>query len=401
MKKLIITLLIAGMLIPAMNFAQDTWTQKTDLPGTARWGSLGFSIGTKGYIGTGFCNDGTTMFDAKDFWEYDPGTDTWTQKADVGGTVREQAVGFSIGLKGYIGTGMDFSVNAIFLNDFWEYDPSTNIWTQKANFGGAARAGSVGFSIGTKGYIGTGYCNDGTTEFYTKDFWEYDPGIDSWSKLADFGGTARGSATGFSIGTKGYIGTGGDNVTIFMKDFWEFDPGINSWSQKADFGGTARTGAVGFAIETKGYIGTGRYNNDFWEYDPGINSWSEKAYCGGTGRDAAAGFSIGTKGYIGTGDEEIWSKDFWEYSPSSVSVNEISLNDQIISVFPNPVADNLTVVTHPKSEIKILNIEGQIIKTIYTSDKETTIDLKDLPSGVYIIKATDNKGVSMRRFVKK
>jgi hypothetical protein len=31
--------------------------------------------------------------------------DTWTQKADVGGEAREFAVGFSIGNKGYIGTG--------------------------------------------------------------------------------------------------------------------------------------------------------------------------------------------------------------------------------------------------------------------------------------------------------
>ena len=41
--------------------------------------------------------------------------------------------------------------------DFWEYDPAANTWTQKADFGGTARDGAVGFSIGSKGYIGTGY----------------------------------------------------------------------------------------------------------------------------------------------------------------------------------------------------------------------------------------------------
>ena len=45
-----------------------------------------------------------------------------------------------------------------------------NTWTQKADFGGTARNAAVGFSIGSKGYIGTGY--DGS---YCKDFWEYDP----------------------------------------------------------------------------------------------------------------------------------------------------------------------------------------------------------------------------------
>ena len=48
---------------------------------------------------------------AKDFWEYDPIANTWTQKADFGGTARAVAVGFSIGSKGYIGTGFDCSYN--------------------------------------------------------------------------------------------------------------------------------------------------------------------------------------------------------------------------------------------------------------------------------------------------
>ena len=57
----------------------------------------------------------------------------------------------------------------------------------------------------------------------------------TWTQKADFGGGAREHATGFSIGTKGYIGLG-DNFNLF-KDFWEYDPGTDTWTQKADFGG--------------------------------------------------------------------------------------------------------------------------------------------------------------------
>ena len=123
--------------------------------------AVGFSIGTKGYIGTG------SVFD-QEFWEYDPSSNTWTQKANFGGLPRLKAVGFSIGTLGYIGTG-DGSFG-VFYNDFWQYDPSSNTWTQKANFGGTARMEAVGFSIGTQGYIGTGY--DGS---YKNDFWQYTP----------------------------------------------------------------------------------------------------------------------------------------------------------------------------------------------------------------------------------
>ncbi|HUM48326.1 MAG TPA: hypothetical protein PLD84_15450, partial [Chitinophagales bacterium] len=253
-KNLLISILF---LASGMNLAQaqNTWTQKADFGGTGIAAATGFSIGSKGYIGTGsdFYNY------LKGFWEYDPATDAWTQKADVGGTGRDYAVGFSIGNKGYIGTGEFFDGSFHFYNDFWEYDPLSNVWTKKADFGGAGRANAVGFSIGNKGYIGTGYFYDGSDHFF-KDFWEYDPDTDTWTQKADFGGTARFSPVGFSIGDKGYVGTGFDGTPFpdyLKKDFWEYDPAINSWKQKADFGGTARYVATGFSIDSKGYIGTG------------------------------------------------------------------------------------------------------------------------------------------------
>src|SRR5207344_501400 len=97
--------------------------------------------------------------------------------------------------------------------------------------------------------------------------WEYDSSTNSWTQKADFGGGPRADAAGFSIGGKGYWGTGQDSERIiFYRDFWQFDPIANTWSQKADFGGTGRTTATGFSIGSKGYIGLGvdgsEYKND-------------------------------------------------------------------------------------------------------------------------------------------
>src|SRR3990172_7611012 len=91
-------------------------------------------------------------------------------------------------------------------------------WSAKANFGGTGRSNAVAFSIGSYGYIGTGY--DGVTK---KDFWRYDPAANLWSQMADFGGTARRAATGFAIGNFGYIGTGYDGTGPYTKDFWQYD----------------------------------------------------------------------------------------------------------------------------------------------------------------------------------
>jgi hypothetical protein len=307
MKKILLTYTLLIITGAASSQAPDSWTQKADFGGTGRNSAVGFSIGSKGYLGTGWIGNGFM----KDFWEYDPELNTWTQKADFGGDARYHAVGFSIGSKGYLGTGGN---NFSLLKDFWEYDPELNTWTQKADFGGLPCREAVGFSIGSKGYLGTGSSDSGDT----KDFWEYDPQLNIWTEKRGFRGGARRSAVGFSIGNKGYLGTGYIQYSGNQKDFWEYDPELNTWTKRADFGGTARDEAVGFRIDSKGYLGTGSdafsKTKDFWAYDPGLNMWTQKADFGGDARFLAVGFSIGSKGYLGTGVAFSNTKDFWEYT---------------------------------------------------------------------------------------
>ncbi|MBI4930251.1 MAG: T9SS type A sorting domain-containing protein [Bacteroidetes bacterium] len=354
MKKLLLIFFLFVIASEAkQSLAQGTWTQKANFGGTARWYAVGFSIGTKGYIGTG--DDGSVPF-KKDFWEWDQSTDVWTQKANFGGTARRKAVGFSIGTKGYIGTG-DANTGG-YQQDFWEWDQSTNVWTQKTNFGGAAREFAVGFSIGTKGYIGTGYDNFFGPHY--KDFWEWDQSTDVWTQKADFGGTARYVAVGFSIGTKGYIGTGDTSIYGggFKKDFWEWDQSTNVWTQKANFAGKVGNNAVAFSIGTKGYIGTGRDTagidtQDFWEWDQSANVWTQKTNFGSTAREFAVGFSIGTKGYIGTGGDGNYKNDFWEYNSSCgttlpsiclITVDSLSQNNIIVwEKQPNQFIDSFII----------------------------------------------------------
>ncbi|MEO5674895.1 MAG: kelch repeat-containing protein, partial [Chitinophagales bacterium] len=227
----------------------NIWTQKADFGGTASALGVGFNVGSKGYLATGVTFNGYT----RDFWEYDPDANIWTQKADFDGTTRSGAVGFSIGNKGYVGTGVGNT--GTYFKDFWEYDPDADTWTQKADFAGTSRGGAVGLSIGSKGYLGTGIYIDSANHYYN-DFWEYNPAANTWTQKSDFGGTARYGAVGFSIGSKGYLGTGFNNSN-FKKDFWEYDPDANTWMQKANFGGTARESAACLASAAK----------DMWEWE--------------------------------------------------------------------------------------------------------------------------------------
>lgn len=290
----------------------NTWVQKASFGGGLRSSAVGFSIGNKGYIGTG--SDGRNL--KNDFWEFDPSKNTWTQKANVGGVSREWASGFSIGSLGYIGNGTRGFFP--YENDFWEYNPTNNTWTQRSNVGSSGRAQAFAFSIGSKGYIGSGY-GIGNFYNYSKDFLSFDQSNNTWTDISTINVNVLAEAVSFSIGNKGYLGTGYDGLS-YKADFWQYDPASNSWTQKANLPGGARKGAVGFAIGNNGYVGTGNNGgsdlNDFWQYNPTSNTWTQRTAFPGLARSGAVGFVLGGKGYIGTGyrvSGTAYCKDFWAY----------------------------------------------------------------------------------------
>jgi len=295
------------------NGKNDKWTKKADFNYAAN-GPVFFAIGSKVYVGLG-TSDGNNG--RKDFWEYNPSTNTWTQKADFTGAGRWAPIFFAIGNYGYVGGGFNGSSN---YSDFYMYDPSTNTWTAKANILGDARNGSATFTIGNKAYVCGG---NASTAFYF--VYEYDPNNNNWTQKSNIGGSLnikRAYMPGFAIGNLGYIGTGNDGSSD-QKDFWQYNPSTDTWTQKADFGGGVRNFAVGFSIGNKGYMGMGSDGSsdkkDIWEYDPSTNTWTKKMDFPGNARSALGGTSIGSKGYIGLGVALHGGgsryNDFWEYCP--------------------------------------------------------------------------------------
>ena len=300
MKKIIQFLLL---LLSGNSFISqaDTWTQKAAFPGKGRELPGALTIGNKGYINSGWNGGGLV-----DNWEYDPVANTWTSKASFPGAARCAVATFTIGNKGYVACGY------FAYKDLWEYDPLTNTWTQKADCGGVARGWPSGFSIGLKGYVCCGYGGS-----YLNDLWEYDPVTNTWLQKKSLpAGMGRRQAISFSIGTKGYIGTG-ENNSMRLNDLWEYDQPTDTWTQKTNLPGATREDAAGFSICGKGYVATGGYPllKDLWEFDPLTNQWTQKTDFPGAVRDDFPGLSIGSKGYVGLGDGTGLYTDFWEYTP--------------------------------------------------------------------------------------
>lgn len=294
---------------------KDPWKAIAGSTSFLRRGPIGFSIGSHGYVGLGYYENGSPFYDPyKDLWEFNPENSSWKQCADLPDTGREDAVSFSIGGKGY--TCLGNYGGSIFFTDLYMFDPVDNSWSKKANFPGEQRIRSICLVIGDKAYMGLGA---GIGVPVIRDFWEYDPGTDMWTRLADYPGGGPVMASGFAINDKGYVGLGMGDYGSLSRDFWEYDPASNTWSQISDFPGLQRSRSVGFSIGKYGYIGTGLNwsgdpLNDFWRYDMKAAKWIRMADIPSGSRYDSQSFVIDSKGYISSGI--FTGQDLIEFNPN-------------------------------------------------------------------------------------
>jgi hypothetical protein len=184
-----------------------------DFPGAGRTHAVSFAInGTQGYVLGGENADGKLV----DFWAYDGPTNQWSRLADFPGGPTSGAAALVIDQKAFIIDG----------NKLWIFDQSTNSWESKSDFPGTPRLAATGFAINGKIYYGTGTNN---LDYYNgsmcfTDFWQYDPSTDIWKGMLEFPGYGRGSAFGYALNAKGYIGGGCERNYNGYVDIFEYDP---------------------------------------------------------------------------------------------------------------------------------------------------------------------------------
>lgn len=371
--------------------AQGLWVKKANIGGEARHRSSGFSIGSKGYIGGGHINSGTTIT-YSDWWEYDPASDSWTQIADYGGGQRYQLATFSLNGEGYAGCGEDGAHN--YTSDFWKYNPSVNTWFPIADLPGLPRRGAASFVINNVPYVGLGQSGGPTAGGYEVDFYQYDVDSDEWYPIADFIGTARTSAVGFAHGDKGYIGTG-HMVGAATRDFYEYNSLTNSWTQLADVDTTHRQDATGFQLNGKGYILTGNDNlgelnyDDVWEYDFAADTWTQLPDFPGSARRFFVSFVIGGVAYAGSGTNGTNLNDFWMYDPTFNSVDEFD-EQNVLEIYPNPAIDyvNINVPAHMSGDLmlQIYSADGKLVLQETMISNQLTLNREEIGKGIFIVK---------------
>lgn len=79
-------------------------------------------------------------------------------------------------------------------------------------------------------------------------------------------------------------------------------------------------------------------------------------------------------------------------------------NIEIFSIYPNPVYDDITIessVIHPYSNLSLINLQGDELINLKIKEKKTSINLIDLPGGIYFLRITSLNLVNTFRIIKK
>jgi N-acetylneuraminic acid mutarotase len=406
MKKSFLTIAFSFLFISCIG--QLSWLRLPDYPGSGLKGLSSFSINGKGYMGLGLDTLGNGH---TDWFEYNPGTNSWTAKASLPAAGRWSTTCFVIGDKGYVVGGGNGSTS---LNEVWEYDPQTNTWTSKANLP-VHRENAASFSIANKGYVGTGYFSGSSNT----DFYEFDPVANTWTQKSSFPGLSRNGSASFSIGNKGYIGMGNaNNSSSYPLDFYEYNPINDTWTRKADFQHTLNS-TVNFSTGTAGYVLCGYYYqwgntithnpmNMLYKYDQATDSWTLEGTFPGYPRGYSSGYIIGNDMYIGTGSQKndiaTGFRDYWKLANGIVLIvgNPNTENDFMVS--PVPTNDILVfpdVNAQKFSEVRIYDVSGRLMRTSNISAGQNKIDVSEFAPGLYFLEAVTKSGTVMdSRFVK-
>ncbi len=234
-----------GFILGGTNWVRGTFTTalkdfwKFDAT-TNRWTSLPSFAGGKRGGGVMACNGESTIYAGlgcdghpgtcyNDWWKFDLKTLTWSSVTSLPSKGRFTSGLFILNGKFYVVGGK--TCDGKTLNETWQYDPSTDKWTAKANYPDTIRQ-SCAFTLnnGVKDY---GYVADG----YSQSFYKYDDATNSWSPAGKTGIAAlpiEGKAT--TVFNVAYL-IGGD-ISAASPHVRSYDPVADSWTRHADYGYT-------------------------------------------------------------------------------------------------------------------------------------------------------------------
>ena len=247
----------------------DSWTEKRDMP-TAR-----LQLSTSTVNGRIYAIGGWTNSPVSNVEEYDPGTDTWIKKSSM--PTARYALSTSVvdgriyAIGGIIG---EPPVDKV-ASTVEEYDPLTDTWTDKSNMLIAKYAHGASV-VGDGIYIIGGGELEGQVEIPLRSVERYDPMTDTWINVADLPEARWVQTSAVALNGKIYA-IGGSGVALKVLEMVDvYDPDIDQWDSVGDMPIPRASPAIA-AVDGKIYVMGGAANwhppaelSTVEEFDPGF-----------------------------------------------------------------------------------------------------------------------------------
>lgn len=148
----------------------------------------------------------------------------------------------------------------------------------------------------------------------------------------------------------------------------------------------------GNGITHNGASGTTAFSGaNAWAFD-----WTAPAM--GTGNVTIYAAMNVTNSNGGTSGDEVYTTTLAVSEAVATSVDEEVLSGDLLTVYPNPAINDLNIKSVEKiKHVTLFNMEGKIISSMNAVDRNLTLDISDLNSGIYFVKvATENETITKK-----
>jgi N-acetylneuraminic acid mutarotase len=402
-----IVLLLSSAITFGQSFSQ--WQNIDTGSPSARMNHTMVTIETKVYLFGGETTSPHEYFN--DLWEYSDATGEWSEINPSGDIPAARAYHTATYYDGkmYVFGGTTSSGTIM---DIWEYDPQTNVWTEKATTSTLSdRLYHRATTDDDKIWI-TGGMKDANSQA-TGEIWCYDVPTNTWVQKIDCPAPRYGHVA-YYYDNCIYI-VAGRNGNEILNDRWKYDISTNSWtnmpasrlSTSVKFSAFAYNDLILWMSGGTTIDGLGNFTDVpfCWQLGFALNLWSQlvdgpvfsfgaASMLLGSGKNTDSDYRVLVFG--GSDNGELLD-DTWIYNSSSGwNLVDIPENDPLIPeqirVFPSITADYVNICSNNKIQtIEVYSLQGALLLSQKLNDKESRLDLSSYNPGTYLIVIGDGR----------
>ncbi|MBY0425353.1 MAG: T9SS type A sorting domain-containing protein, partial [Cytophagales bacterium] len=241
---------------------KSLWQSKASWPVSNQKVQASFVLGNKMYVL--YYNNTSNLL----LWEWDQSTNVWTQKTTC--PIRQSSLSSFVTSSVTAMVGFGSVVNGSGTGNFYEYNQTTDSWTAKNNFPFKKYFAGRSFFAGGKNYMLFGSVSN-IIDTLSDKLWEYNQINDSWISKAPFPDGGKSKAYVLGIGDKGYVSAG-------PTSFWEYNTKTDTWKKLPNFPGITTDNIAFFSVGSRIYAGGGYnssigYSKNIYEYDIINEKW--------------------------------------------------------------------------------------------------------------------------------